>query len=347
MRIAEFHHTHDAVRERLSRLDTARWLAAAAVVLLHSAAQTLADGAASYGSDAWIAANVYDSAARWCVPVFVMISGALLLDPGKPQGGLKRFYQKRMARVLTPLVFWTLFFLGWRVWQEWLDTRVMDPTTPLRTVVMGTPYYHLWYLYMIVGLYLFAPFVRTLYARISDKQRRFAVAAMLGLAVGEAIYRQIMDAPNGFFMTWFVPYIGYFIAGRMIFEGRLRIPMPGLIVAVSVIATAAGVYLWSDADQFYGYFYDNFSITVAPMSVAMFQWLVSGPRLPRLAGLGPLTFGIYLVHPVFLDLARRGGAFSGDAVDIVAVPLIAAITFALSAMASWLLLRHPITRKLI
>jgi surface polysaccharide O-acyltransferase-like enzyme len=83
------------------------------------------------------------------------------------------------------------------------------------------------------------------------------------------------------------------------------------------------------------------------MSLAAFQWIVSSPRLPRLAPLAPLTFGVYLIHPLFLDLARRAGAMAGSRSDAWAVPLLAATVFALSAASSWLLRRHPATRRLV
>ena len=44
--------------------------------------------------------------ARWTVPVFVMVSGALLLDPSKEDRPID-FYKKRMRRILVPLIFWT------------------------------------------------------------------------------------------------------------------------------------------------------------------------------------------------------------------------------------------------
>src|SRR5690606_39050828 len=97
--------THD----RLDRLDAARWLAALAVVLLQCAAQAVSD-ADAYGSRDWLAANLYDSAVRWCVPVFVMVSGALMLDGNKPLEA-RQFYARRAARICAPLIFWTVFYL--------------------------------------------------------------------------------------------------------------------------------------------------------------------------------------------------------------------------------------------
>lgn len=328
----------------LNRLDTARWMAALAVVLLHSAAQSVSD-AGAYGTADWSVANLYDSAVRWCVPVFVMVSGTLLLDTRRPVD-TRRFYQRRAMRICAPLVFWTLFYLCWRSLLDWWDGAGADFSLWPRKVAEGAPYYHLWYLYMIVGLYLFAPLVRTLYQRSKPAARRLWVAGILGAAILDALYRQVLDVGHGFFLTWFLPYVGYFLAGRMIYDGELRVPRPALVLGLSVLATAWGVDFLSDAGQLNLYFYDYFSITVPFMSLAMFQLILNSPRLPPLSTLAPLTFGVYLIHPLFLDLADRApaAAWSGTAWN---VPLLAAIAFALSAASSWLLRRHPLTRRLV
>src|SRR3546814_17201773 len=75
------------------------------VVILHVAATR-------FGTfdDQWWASNFYDSLARSCVPLFLMITGVLLL--GK-QESLPAFLSKRFARILPPLLFWSLFYMTW------------------------------------------------------------------------------------------------------------------------------------------------------------------------------------------------------------------------------------------
>jgi len=327
---------------RLRKLDTARWLAALAVVLLHCAAAPVSD-AGGYGSSAWLAANIYDSAVRWCVPVFVMISGALLLAPERVEP-LRRYYAKRAARICLPLVFWTAFYLAWSALQLRLDHDSAEPRQWLIKLADGTPYYHLWYLYMIVGLYLFAPFVREIYLRCGARRRLAWVAGIFCVAALDTLYRQAMNAGHGFFLTWFLPYLGYFVAGRMIFEGALRVPLPRTLLAASVGATALGVYGLSTAGALNLYFYEYFSLTVPVMSLAIFQ-LILNSRLPRMAVLAPLTFGVYLIHPVFIDIARRTGLFAGRVSDGWNVPLAAATVFALSAISTWLMQRSSFMRR--
>ncbi|MDQ8033804.1 MAG: acyltransferase family protein [Bordetella sp.] len=330
--------------DRYARLDAARWLAALAVVLLHSAASIVSEPA-NYGSNAWLAANLYDSAARWCVPVFVMVSGALLLDGSRPQDA-RLFYSRRVARICAPLLFWTLFYLLWRTGLDWWDDGRVDVSFWPRKVASGEPYYHLWYLYMIVGLYLFAPLVRALYLRSSVPARRLWVVGILGVAILDALYRQALQAPPGFFLTWFLPYLGYFVAGRMIFDGELRIPRPGWVLAAAVAVTAWGVTHFSSTHGLNLYFYDYFSVTVPVMSLAAFQCIVSS-RLPPLRNLAPLTFGVYLIHPIFLDVAHRAGALSRISAQPWHVPVLAAMVFALSLAASWAMRGNKLTRKLV
>ncbi|GAB7265469.1 hypothetical protein DZS_24340 [Dickeya ananatis] len=86
----------------------ARIVSTFAVIVLHISAYTVS--LAELGSLSWWAGNIYDSLTRWCVPVFVMISGALLLSPDKNES-LSFFYKKRMSRIFLSIGFLVRFFL--------------------------------------------------------------------------------------------------------------------------------------------------------------------------------------------------------------------------------------------
>ncbi|WP_397475198.1 acyltransferase [Pusillimonas sp.] len=310
------------------KLDAARWMAALAVVLLHCAAFPLTS-VSEYGTSDWQWANLYDAASRWCVPVFVMISGALLLNPEKREA-FKHFYQKRAARIAPAIVFWTAFYLLWGGLMYRLDGVPMDAAAWLRKATGGEPYYHLWYLYMLVGLYLFAPYLRALYARCSHRQQLAAVVGIFVLAMLQTVHRELNAGGYGFFLTWFLPYISYFVAGRMMFEGRLRLPRPGLILVLAIGVTAAGASAMSTADALNVYFYDTFSLTVPLMSLAVFQLILNARKLPRMTAIAPLTFGVYLAHPIFLDIAKRSGVYAPTTGTAWQTPLAATAIFVLS-----------------
>src|SRR6185437_5668911 len=63
------------------------------------------------GTGRWWAAVAVDMGSIWVVPVFVMISGALVLAPSAHAAGPVAFYRKRFVRILPALVVWHLVYL--------------------------------------------------------------------------------------------------------------------------------------------------------------------------------------------------------------------------------------------
>jgi surface polysaccharide O-acyltransferase-like enzyme len=122
-------------------MDMARLVACAAVVLLHTTGRTIyafeTTGDLSYG-----AAIILNSAVRWCVPVFVMLSGGLLL--ARPIADPGAFLWRRAQTIIIPLVVWSAAYLWWRV------TYYEEPFSWAwagREVLSGMPYYHLYFLF--------------------------------------------------------------------------------------------------------------------------------------------------------------------------------------------------------
>jgi surface polysaccharide O-acyltransferase-like enzyme len=81
---------------RIISFDVLRILAAFAVVMLHVTSDRLTT---SFPSNEWEIRNVYDSFVRWCVPVFVMISGALFLNHGRSVN-VGRLYKKNILHLV-------------------------------------------------------------------------------------------------------------------------------------------------------------------------------------------------------------------------------------------------------
>nr|WP_308217631.1 acyltransferase family protein [Paenalcaligenes niemegkensis] len=222
-----------------------------------------------------------------------------------------------------------------------LQGTAMDTAAWLRKATSGEPYYHLWYLYMLIGLYLVAPWLRLLYRRTSRRQRFAVLTLVFTLAILQSLHREANSHGYGFFLFWFLPYISYFWAGRMLFDGQLRLAAPVLWLITAVALTAIGTNILSTFETLNLYFYDNFSVTVPLMSLAIFQLLLHTRRLPRLSVIAPLTFGVYLVHPVFLDIATQSGLYGSGSGIVWQAPLIAVLIFILSLAFVGLLRRLP------
>jgi peptidoglycan/LPS O-acetylase OafA/YrhL len=95
------------IKQTLVWPDQVRAIATVSVILLHVAAPLLYQYRKIEISDWWIA-NSIDSAMRFCVPVFMMLTGALLLSKNEPT---TLFYKKRFSRLVYPFVLWTTLYL--------------------------------------------------------------------------------------------------------------------------------------------------------------------------------------------------------------------------------------------
>src|ERR1700679_1783645 len=96
-------------KERLSWMDNLRALATFGVIFLHVSYLLLGKFDKTPGTfKTWWAGNIYDSSVRFCVPVFLMLSGALVLGNHMP---LTIFLKRRFTRLLFPFIFWSIIYM--------------------------------------------------------------------------------------------------------------------------------------------------------------------------------------------------------------------------------------------
>lgn len=271
-----------------------------------------------------------------------MISGALLLDPGKRES-LPVFFNKRFSRILIPVLFWSAFFLFW----HWLKAAFIGEAVPanvlLEKLFSGQPHYHMWFLYMLLGLYLFTPFFRLIVASATRKELMFLVLCLFVLA---AISAARLDFFSLSFTNWFLYYIPYFFAGYLIRQSDYC-PARWLLWScfiISIMFTCLGSY-------YSGYFFAYLSVTVIPMSISL-MYLLKGWSKPVYTEtftrkLALLSFGIYLVHPVVLEFINYHGHESLQFHPLLSLPALVAVTFALSCLAAWLIQQIPFLRRTI
>src|SRR5690606_22413849 len=93
----------------------------------------------------------FSSSVRFCVPIFVMITGVLLLQ--KPEE-LSIFLRKRFTRLLFPFIFWSFIYISLKTNIDWSWNEIA--VFAGKQLKSGAEF-HLWYVYMLIGVYLFIP----------------------------------------------------------------------------------------------------------------------------------------------------------------------------------------------
>lgn len=334
-------------------LNDLRILAALAIIFVHvaQASLNLPDDINSF---AWWTGNLYLSFSLWGVPVFVMISGALLLSPQREYPTLSSFYMKRINRLLVPILFWTIFYISWSYLRSVVNDREFDVEQMLSNLLSGRPYPHMWYLYMALGLYVFTPYLRKI-VRHSTEFELFLLAAiamfisMVSLATGTFPHRATV------FLQLFPLYLGYFFAGHLIFSSNIKIKTRYLLALFILFAllTAAGHYLET---AFYGsyYFYRNFSITIVPMSIVlMFVIKNIHPKIPINQdirnNLAVFSLGAYLIHPAVFDVVKTLDYFglNPQTYTLFMIPFIVFCVTLCSLLLAYAFSKFPLLQKTI
>lgn len=339
---------------RLAYADLLRSFAVIAVIMLQIAGSRVA--AVSVNSSAWTAYNAYTALTRWSVPVFVMLSGAFLLDP-KNTGKLSVLFL-RILRMFIALVVWSAVYAMADHLARGGDLSWPGFKSALWSALQGNVHGHLWFLYMILGLYLVTPILRTFVkgASKSDFHYFFLIAFVVTFLLpmflrfypGNALSTHL-DRVD---LHLVLGYVGYYVAGYYLKNYTIN----RLAEAVIYVFGAAGgfVTLWGTSvlshragylnDVLYGFMTPNVCATAIAVFV-LFRYVLGiseeRGRDRRMVGVARIAFGIYLIHELFLMLLSKLGLFSLPVAPALAVPFFTAIVFLLSFAAAWLLSKIP------
>jgi surface polysaccharide O-acyltransferase-like enzyme len=308
----------------------------------------------------WLGASVFY--ACFCsIPVFVMISGALLLDGSRAEP-LREFYRKRLYRVGVPLVSWTIVYLCVRAFvdHEWLTAgRVFE------LIITADPYYHLWFLYMIAGLYLVTPFLRIFVQHATRNERLFVIVLMLVLASAYFQADALLWQNQRSVFTLFIPYIAFYLCGHELSRMDPRKIPPAKHIVLAVVICV--VYLAIFAQPFIArqggvgpgkrFVFDFFSPPIIFLSIAIF-WAArlrdatakpaTGIRRTAIEWVASTTLGIYALHPlVLISIQNVLKNHAGDGSFLAGILLVPLITFAACYLITSILMNIPIVRRMV
>ena len=340
-------------------VDWMRVLATFGVVFLHTASPLLSMYHNVPDSYWWIA-NIYDSMVRMSVPLFFMISGFLLLPK---QYSLLTFFSKRVHKVLIPLLAWSIFFLLWKAYYEHSISLSLDSFLSL---ISAPAYFHLWFFYALLGLYLAVPVLRVIAQHAEPTILQYFVALWFIGASLIPLVEKFSGIQIGINLNFLLGYGGFFILGYLlgthpVTKTHARIAC--VTACTCVMITAVGTYFLMIANDglHNGYLYRPLApnvIVLAGSTFVLVRFVVEHYPFVKhetvhmiIRSLSTASLGIYLIHVIILNLLRHGHlgiylyGYRGN--PAIHIPITALATFCLSyAMISILRMNH-LTRKLV
>lgn len=309
-------------RPRVLEFDFIRCAACLAVVLMHSAGGYFLNEPTD--SLAWNLSGALNACTRLCVPLFVMISGYFLLSRPCSSENLTRFYQKRAKTILIPTLFWSAFYIavGLIAYPKSAVTFAVLGVLNGRTALCS----HLWYLFMIMGLYFVAPFLSNLFQQFSRRQIFYATLVFALLNMANVVSLRFIVGPllepNNIFsirfiaspsttsssiFTLFTQYVPYFVFGKLLGDYALSIKSSrcAFFSLIGYVVSSVCIYLsfrYSTEKDYFWATANAASPFVIAQTISFYLFALtwrSNPflKLPTVVErVAALSFGIYLAH---------------------------------------------------
>lgn len=221
-------------KDRLIGLDLLKIVSAFMIAVIHASSGVFNNH--ELGSLVWKEGLILNAVTRFAVPVFLMISGALLLGR---KISLDKAIRKAIIAGIALFVWSFAFILTKKI--LWNDGNVIHDTLMIffNKRVSG----HLWYGYLLIWIYLFSPILNIMYESLSNKMRIYFI--ILGLlipsAIDSVIYYFSLDVQilqNSFFIYMNLGYISVLFMGRMIYENK-----EGISLILGGISSVIGLVL--------------------------------------------------------------------------------------------------------
>ena len=340
-------------------LDVLRVAATLAVVLMHTVTG-VRDGYFDLG-DQGLVLNIFNAlidVTSWCVPIFLMISGYLFLNPERKitwEAAIFRFCRRIvLALLIFGIPYALLEIVGYLGYFEWF----MVPMA-VKHVLRGHSWSHMWYLYLILILYAVTPLVKWLLEKL-PRVAVLSVMAMLALGVGVIPFIEtLLGVKDGFALPLDGIYPFYYLCGYVFvtrkkeprrWEGMISAILFGVVLLIQIGCRFIEGY---HVDMAYGY-----PLTIlAAIFLFDFGWTreksgkLKAERsrlLKMISWLCPLCFGIYLIHPVFLNFFYKFLKITiMDFRLFVGIVAFFLVTLAGSVAGTWLLRKIPFLRKYV
>ncbi|QKJ30168.1 acyltransferase family protein [Mucilaginibacter mali] len=343
--------------QNLDWINNLRIIALFAVIMLHCSSPLLADYIKVPRAQ-WLAADLYNALTRFAVPVFVMITGALLL--GREEDVFV-FLKKRLGRVVVPFLFWSLVYVAYAYYNEEIP-YTGDTWITVKQVLHQLKYgssYHLWYVYMLIGLYLIIPVLGKFIRNASEKETLYFLVVWLVVMLFSQPY--LMRYNPQVDARYFGGYIGYLVLGYYLANKQFSNMRVFGMMAVLAIASVA-VITWGTAllHQHYNgistLMYEPLSWPIVLAASAIFMMMRFTKSLRSIAIINIRNFitkynyGIYLGHALVLTLLDYDEHYNLSYKSFnpfFSIPLTALVCFVLTLLLVYLINKLPFIGKYI
>lgn len=344
------------MKNRNYSIDFLRLISILAVILIHISNATLDYG--NYNLNRLPFSFFLTEAPRFAVPVFFLISGYLLMNHYSKNLKASTFYKKRFVKILPPYILWSAIyfvFIDNHTFQQLLSVKFLED------LFTGDASYQLYFIPTILILYLLFPLIIKYEKMILSSRFVISLTAIVCILSAYSYYTNPTTLP--FYAPVRIAFFNLvpFIAGIYYVKNRAKVnEYKNFYVLLAVSAVSLFLILFEAYFLFYKTHNPNFvrnqwrpsvlfyGISIAPLLVFFYRKVLE-PFKHIIYFLSTLSFGVFFVHLVFLDLIWNEGKtiLANHLYSIWLDPIIFLLVVTLSFAFSYTVSKVPVVNKLL
>lgn len=305
-------------------LSYCRSLATIAIIVLHTG--FILSTTFKFSTDDNIILRLFVNCSMWAVPIFLMVTGVLNLNPQKDLP-LKKLIKKYIARIFIAIA---IFIAIYQVIDIFINHQSLGFNQILlyfENLYRGKTYSPMWYLYMLIGLYLMMPMYRAFVMLGHETEIKFIlIIYIIFISIIPAI--GTFKFTSGFYIHELTIYPFYMFVGYVLNKGIVKIDRykgVALFIVSTILISFLTFIRWKNNNENLEVFWSYSSFFVILQSIGMFnlimgstynlEWegeqnriekaVTTNSKLKRvfssfLIKIDDCSFGIYLLHIIFI-----------------------------------------------
>lgn len=304
------------MKKRVKYCDALRIIAIISVIAIHVFA-SFRDYYLPINKMYYVIISYMDSITRMGVPIFFMITGAFMLSSKKEQS-YNEYIKQRIPKLLIPFIIFSLIYY---LYEGIKNNSYMSFLDFIMTFLTSSGVkYHLWFMYVIIIIYFFIPFLGTMVRNLNRKNLKILILLIFifgNLLYTINLYSIKFEIPifSGISLPDIIKYTNYLFVGYYLYNYKIDkknkkvINILGILLLIilpfadllyinnqrnDVMYTASSIFAFFASISLFIYFkenYDNFKIS---------------DKITKIIDKTiPIVFYIYMVHVIIIELIQK------------------------------------------
>lgn len=342
--------------QRILYIDILKAFACFAVVIMH------VSNVGTFASDYYVHTACI-SMIDWCVPVFMMSTGILIMGRDDREISYKYILSKVLHTALI-ILFWGMIY---NVITLVLIDRPFNFSTLLQALKMvltaDTSYcYQFWYLYVLIGMYLMIPLLNKYVKNSNGIDMRILICIYVVFSFVLPTILIFVNKEVDSVHVWksaFVNFSGfcvYMLIGYYLHKNKLGRSTVFILIGLFVIQLMLVIFLIVKKSDYFPLFVSyntTYGCTISILSVLFAKKIEKSIASKKILNkiiqfISKYSLGIYIYHVIFIQLCRKiFGIDTSFAPLWISGMLVSLLVFGLSLTASWVTKKIPILKRLV